>query len=100
MPIRQERSTEVLFYGVKKPALSPDGQRAAEKLFSAAQKLVAANQVSLFEDWCIADTDLALMLNRLVLNGDTVPEDLATYAARQWQHASVQLWLNLKRPAL
>jgi glutathione S-transferase len=26
----------------------------------------------MFGEWCIADTDLALMLNRLVLNGDAV----------------------------
>ena len=32
---------------------------------------------------CIADVDLALMLNRLVLNGDEVPTRLATYAQRQ-----------------
>jgi glutathione S-transferase len=54
----------------------------------------------LFDNWCIADTDLALMLNRLILNGDDVPDDLASYAARQWQRASVQLWINLNRPPL
>ena len=36
-----------------------------------------------------ADTDLALMLNRLVINGDAVPESLARYAHRQWQRPSV-----------
>jgi glutathione S-transferase len=105
MPIRLERPTEVLFYGMKKPALSPEGQRAAKKLFSVAQSLLAKGserQFSehLFDTWCIADTDLALMLNRLILNGDVVPDDLVSYAARQWQRASVQLWLNLKRPPL
>ena len=98
MPIRQERPTEVLFYGVKKPALSQEAQRAADKLIYTAEKLIAANQENLFDAWCIADVDLALMLNRLVLNGDAVPDCLAAYAARQWQRASVQLWLNLKRP--
>jgi glutathione S-transferase len=100
MPIRQERPTEVLFYGVKKPALSPEGQRAANKLFSVAQTLIAKGSENLFDDWCIADMDLALMLNRLILNGDAVPDDIADYAARQWQRASVQLWVKLKRPAI
>ena len=100
MPIRQERPTEVLYYGVKKPALSPNSQCSAAKLFSVTQKLISAGQENLFDDWCIADTDLALMLNRLILNGDAVPEHLASYAAHQWQRTSVQLWLDLKRPAL
>ncbi len=98
MPIRQERPTEVLFYGIKKPALSLDGQRAAEQLFTAAHALLTTDSTNLFDEWCIADTDLALMLNRLILNGDAVPEDLAAYAASQWQRASVQCWHKLKRP--
>lgn len=100
MPIRQERPTEVLFYGVKQPALSQEAQRATNKLFMAAHSLLSAGSENLFEDWCIADMDLALMINRLILNGDAVPNDLAAYARHQWQRASVQLWVNLKRPAL
>ena len=100
MPIRLERPTEVLFYGVKKPTLSPEAKRSADKLISAAQRLIVANQEYLFDEWCIADMDLALMLNRLVLNGDAVPDNLTNYAARQWQRPSMQLWVNLKRPAL
>jgi glutathione S-transferase len=30
------------------------------------------------------------MLNRLVINGDAVPERLKTYATQQWQRPSVQ----------
>jgi len=54
----------------------------------------------LFGSWSIADVDLALMLNRLALNGDAVPEKLAEYARRQWQRPSVQEWVSLKRPKL
>ena len=100
MLIRQERPTEVLFYGVKKPALSIEAKRAANKLISAAQRLIAANQEYLFDTWCIADMDLAVMLNRLILNGDALPDDLVNYTTRQWQRASVQCWVNYKRPAL
>jgi glutathione S-transferase len=35
------------------------------------------------------------MLNRLVLNGDEVPQPLADYAAFQWQRASVQRYVAL-----
>jgi glutathione S-transferase len=100
MPIRHERPTEVIFYGAKMPALSSEGLRAVDKLFAAAHSLLAAGAENMFGEWCIADIDLALMLNRLIMNGDAVPDDMVTYAARQWQRASVQLWLNLNRPAL
>lgn len=100
MPIRQERSTEVVFYGSAKPPLSSEALAAAEKLFSAAESLLPVDAENLFGRWCIADVDLALMLNRLVLNGDAVPERLAAYARRQWQRPTVQLWVNQRRPPL
>lgn len=100
MPIRQERSTEVVFYGAKKPPLSLEAQADAEKLFSVAEALVPPDTENLFGQWSIADADLAVMLNRLVLNGDEVPERLASYARRQWQRPSVQLWVNHMRPPL
>lgn len=93
MPIREERSTDVVFGGVKKPALSPAGVKAAEKLFATAESVLPVGQQNLFGEWSIADTDLALMLNRLVLNGDAVPERLQEYAAFQWQRASVQRFI-------
>jgi len=37
------------------------------------------------------------MLNRLVLNGDPVPEKLAAYARHQWQRPSVLSWVNQER---
>jgi len=100
MPIRQERSTEVLFYGPTPTALSDAAQASAAKLFAASEALLAAGSPNLFGEWCIADMDLALMLNRLVLNGDPVPQRPADYATRQWQRPSVQRWVALKRPAL
>jgi glutathione S-transferase len=100
MAIRQERSTEVVFYGSAKPPLSGEAQEAVEKLFTAAESLLPAESENLFGQWCIADVDLALMLNRLVLNGDHVPERLAAYARRQWQRSSAQLWINQRRPPL
>ena len=49
----------------------------------------------LFGEWSIADVDLALMLNRLRLNGDPMPEKLIAYAQSQWQRPSVLAWLAL-----
>ncbi|WP_318377891.1 glutathione transferase [Enterobacter sp.] len=95
MPIREERSTDVVFAGTKKAPLSSAGLASAAKLFDTANLLLAHGKPNLFGEWCIADTDLALMLNRLVLNGDDVPERLAEYAAFQWQRSSVQRFVAL-----
>ncbi len=100
LPIRQERSTLVVFYGQKMPPLSPVAEVAARKLISAAQALLVGNPTYLFGEWSIADVDLAVMLNRLILNGDSVPAELVGYAQRQWQRPAVQEWVNLTRPTL
>ncbi|MGZ0784513.1 glutathione transferase [Pseudomonas saponiphila] len=100
LPIRQERSTLVVFYGHRGGPLSPAAAAAANQLIAAAQELLADGGQYLFEQWSIADVDLALMLNRLILNGDPVPTRLVDYARHQWQHPAVQEWLHLPRPAL
>jgi glutathione S-transferase len=99
MPIRQERPTEVVFLGAKKPPLSGAAQAAAAKLFAAAESLIAMESENLFDTWCIADMDLALMLNRLILNDDHVPDRLIAYARRQWLRPSVQQWNKQPRSA-
>ncbi|EIM98148.1 glutathione S-transferase [Paraburkholderia hospita] len=100
MPIRSERPTEVVFYGAQGGALTAIARKAADKLFPACDAWLAPGAQYLFDDWCIADVDLALMLNRLVLNGDDVPKHLADYAQHQWQRPSVQRWVQLQRPPL
>ncbi|MDB5765930.1 MAG: glutathione S-transferase [Collimonas fungivorans] len=100
MPIRQERNTEVVFYGAKRAALSSLAEGAAQKLFAVADDLLRDDAEYLFGEWTIADVDLALMLNRLTLHGDPVPEKLATYAQKQWQRPSVQQWRQQLRPPL
>jgi len=100
MPIRQERSTEVVFYKRQAPPFSAQARLAVQKLYFAADRLLSNDASNLFGDWCIADTDLALMLNRLVMNGDDVPAKLASYATHQWERASVQQWVKLDRPGL
>ncbi|HEI8290552.1 TPA: glutathione transferase [Citrobacter koseri] len=95
MPIREERSTDVVFAAARKGPLSEAGKESAAKLVATASGLLAHGKPNLFGEWCIADTDLALMLNRLVLNGDEIPEALAEYAAFQWQRASVQRFIAL-----
>ncbi|SFQ01934.1 glutathione S-transferase [Variovorax sp. OK605] len=97
MPIRQERSTEVVFFGPSSVPLSAVAQVSARSLFDAVEAMLPVDAQNLFGEWSIADVDLALMLNRLVLNGDAVPQRLAAYATRQWQRPSVQRWVALAR---
>ncbi|WP_145932108.1 glutathione transferase [Yersinia bercovieri] len=95
--IRTERSTEVVFGGLRLPPLSESGQQAVNKLISGLEPLLSDGRKYLFNEWCIADTDLALMLNRLALNGDPLPEYLRQYASYQWRRPSVQQWQALSQ---
>jgi glutathione S-transferase len=65
--------------------LSGDARQSAEKLFSIAHTLLADSPDNILGEWSIADLDLALMLNRLILHGDAVPERLIAYATNQWR---------------
>jgi glutathione S-transferase len=96
MPIREERSTEVIFFKSKGEPLSREATAAAERLFAAAERLLGGS-MHLFGEWCIADTDLALMINRLAIHGDPVPEKLAAYAKFQWERPSVRRWVERER---
>lgn len=94
MPVRDERPSLVVFYGAKQAPLSAAGRESAGILFSAADRLLKPGSDNLFGSWSIADVDMAMMLNRLILHGDSVPERLARYAGKQWQRPSVRRWLD------
>jgi len=92
IPIREERPTFVVFCRAKRPELSPQAIEAAQKLFAAALQLLEGRTEYLFGEWSIADVDLAMMLQRLVAHGDSVPQRLVDYANHQW--------INHSRPPL
>lgn len=98
LEIRIERSTEVIFYSKQNSSpLSEAATKSLNKLLSALENILLDDRVNIFSQWCIADTELALMLNRLIMNGDSIPEKLQTYADYQWQKKSVQKWVNLSQ---
>ncbi len=99
MPIRMERSTSTVFQNDIAKPLSSDARAAANKLIRAADALIGHPSGNLFETWCIADVDLAMMLNRLVHNGDPVPEKTSKYVRAQWARPSVQAWVALAKKA-
>lgn len=97
MPIRNERGMDTVFIQPTETPLSTAAREAADKLFQVAEQLLPARAANLFGSWCIVDTELALMLHRLIMNGDAVPERLKVYAAQQWQRQSVQQWVRQQR---
>lgn len=102
MAIREERSAEWVFYphGQLQPfkPLSDAAQRAVKKLFAAADALVPAGEGPLFGAWCVADTDLAMMLQRLVRCGDDVPARLRAYAQTQFERPAIKEFEAHKKP--
>jgi len=96
--LREDRSTQVIFYGPSDAPLTDAGYAAASKLIAIAESLLPDGRMSLFDKWCIADVDLAVMLNRLVYNDDVVPPALAEYARRQFLRPAVQEWIAMTRP--
>ena len=102
LALREERSAEYVFYEHDrlKPfaPLSPRGQRAADKLLTVAGELVPSDSGPVFGAWCVVDTDLAMMLQRLVKTGHVVAARIRAYADAQWQRASVREFCGQDRP--
>lgn len=99
LAIRKERPADLIYFGKKNNALSDDAQAAVGRLYFVAEHLLEEGANHLFGDWSIADTDLAIMLNRLLASGDPMPARLAAYVRRQWDRDSVRAWMDLERAA-
>jgi glutathione S-transferase len=97
MPIREERPTHTMFYQRAQQPLSAAGELARKRLIEIALRLVPEGSPSLFSSWSIADSDLAFMLQRLILNGHDVPARLRSFVDVQWARPSVRKWLALPR---
>lgn len=80
---------------VRKSAINGGGKSQCRETVRDGRTFVSTGSAEFIGEWCIADTDLALMINRLVLHGDEVPERLVDYATFQWQRASVQRFIAL-----
>ena len=107
MPIREERGTNTIFYDRAREPLSAAGKAAAAKLIAAASAFLSDGldgpdgldeRTSLFDTFSVADADLAMMLQRLILNGEVVPPKLRAFAAAQWQRPSVRAFVDRPRP--
>jgi glutathione S-transferase len=96
--IREERPTATLWYT---PATAPLSKQATEVLgrtLESLSPLIMEGRATLFEEWCIADLDLSLFLQRLNLNGTPLPPKLKAYAEANWARPSSTKWHALPRP--
>ena len=94
VPLRGERPTTTMFGPRATAPLGEKARASADKLVEIAEALVPSGEGDLFGSFTMADADLAFMLHRLILNGDSVPERVARYAARQWQRPSIQAFVK------
>ena len=97
MPIRAERPTTTIWFTHVTTPLTPAALEATTRLVEFVEPLLAHGRPTLFSSWCIADADLAVMLQRLNLNGTTLPPKLKAYAEANWQRPSVAKWNALPR---
>lgn len=95
--LRDERPTTTMFYERATAPLSPAGEAAAQKLIRVADLAIPEGATSLFGEWSIADSDLAFMLHRLLLNGHEVPSKLRAFAEAQWTRPSVRGFIERTR---
>lgn len=96
-PLRAERSSEMVFYQMSGQPLSEAARRSVTKLVDVAEQLLAAGAETAFDEWSVADADLALALRRIAQDGDLLPERLRAYADRQWTRPSVRAYAEHPR---
>ena len=96
-PLRDERPTSTIFYQPAEKPLSLLGAAAAEKLIRVASAFIPEGRSTLFDAFCIADADLAMMLQRLIANGVVVPAKLRDFALDQWQRPSIRAFVEHPR---
>lgn len=96
MPLRQERPTTTLWGPRATAPLSEAAKASAMRLINVLAPLIG-ERTTLFDAWCVADVDVAVMLQRLNLNGDELPVNLKHYAEANWNRPSVAKWNAMKR---
>lgn len=88
--LREARPTSSVF-GRPNPRPMSDGAREeAAELERVALAVLPDDRSAMFGSWCIADTDLALALMRLIANQDPIDRRLVNYALAQFDRKSVR----------
>jgi glutathione S-transferase len=98
LPLREERSTDTMFFERATAPLGPQARAAADKLLFVADRLLAGGAATLFGDFSVADADLSFVLQRLIANGDPVPDEARRYAEAHWSRPSIRAFVDHPRP--
>jgi glutathione S-transferase len=94
MALREERPTSTVFGRPTKNPLSEKAKADADELVRIAGHFITPGKTTMFDNWCVADADLTLMLMRLVHSEDPVPTHIVEYVLAQWQRSSVRKFLS------
>jgi len=96
--LRAERPTSSIFFAPVRTPLSARARADADALIAFAERLLRDGATSVFSGWTICDTELALALQRLLVNGDDVPARLRAYAEANWARPSMREYVEHERP--
>ncbi len=91
--LREDRPMTSVFGRPTIKTLSDKGKADADELTRVAASLVQPKATTMFDEYCIADSDLALFLMRLIANEDPVPTHLVEYALAQFDRRSVKRFI-------
>jgi glutathione S-transferase len=92
--LREDRPTSSVFQRPTNKPLSDKGRADAAELVRIAEQLIAPGKTTIFDEWSIADADLALALMRLIANSETsMTQRLIDYGLAQWGRTSVRKYL-------
>jgi glutathione S-transferase len=94
MSLRSDRPTTSVFGKPVSTPMSEKGRADADEVLRIAGQLITPGKQTIASEWCIADADFALMLMRLVANGDSVPGHIRDYAQAQWARPSIAKYLG------
>jgi len=87
--LREERSTNTMFYDHADKPLSGKAQADVEKLYEVANAFVSG-----VGEWSVADSELAFCMQRLGMNGQELPPRLRPFVEAQWSRPSVQSYVT------
>ncbi len=99
--LRDQRSSETLFFPSERKSLKPLNEQTREEVrewTTAVKAHLKHGQQFLFGEWSIADSEVAFMAHRLIVNGDEIDEQIKAYAENIWRRPAIQEYVNQKRP--
>ncbi len=91
--LREDRPTSGVFGRPTKRPLSEKGKGDAADLLRVAGALIKPGAKTMFSEYCIADSDLALCLMRMIAAEDPVPTHIVDYALAQFDRRSVKRYV-------